>query len=87
MAPGMLMAQKNDEIPDDVAALRGSRFAVTSESEQGKRSDEPKFKRITGGELITARYLNAEFFTFNPEIKIWMERATNPRFVDRQGDL
>src|SRR5207249_4225628 len=59
-------------------------FVCTSELDDGARLNESLIKRLTGGNKITARFLHAEHFEFEPEFKIWME--TNYRPVVRGTD-
>lgn len=56
---------------DDVAALKGSRFVVASESESTMKLREGLIKQLTGGDRVTARKLYQESFTFIPEFKLW----------------
>jgi hypothetical protein len=49
-------------IPNDVAALAGRRLVTTQESTAGAKLDEALIKSLTGGDLITARFLRQEFF-------------------------
>src|ERR1035438_4827060 len=74
---GMFLDTTYDRIPNDLAALAGVRFVSATESKEGRRLDEAKIKQITGGDTVTARFLNKEFFEFRPEFKIWL--ATNHR--------
>jgi putative DNA primase/helicase len=60
---------------NDLAALAGKRFVTAQESREGAQFDESLIKALTGGDLITARFLHKEFFTFRPTWKIWL--ATN----------
>lgn len=64
-------------IPNDVARLKGARFVTAVETAENRRLDEALVKRITGGDHITARFLRAEFFEFEPHFKVWL--ATNHR--------
>ena len=57
---------------NDVAAIVGCRFVTCQESREGAQLDETLIKALTGGDLITARFLYKEFFTFRPTWKIWM---------------
>lgn len=60
---------------NDQAALAGARLITASEPEANQTLDIGLVKRITGGDPITARFLNKEFFTYTPQAKVWM--ATN----------
>ena len=69
------MKKVGDQITNDIARLRGTRFVTTTETEQGRRLSEPLIKQITGNDRMTARFLYGEFFNFTPTFKIFM--ATN----------
>ncbi len=69
----MLMTNRNDNsIPNDVARMKGARFVVTSELPKGKRLNENRVKDLTGGDLISARFLHKEWFEFKPSHKLWI---------------
>ena len=70
-AETFLLNRRENSIPNDVAALRGSRFVFASESEDERRLAEAKIKELTGGDTITARFLHGEFFQFKPGFKLW----------------
>lgn len=59
----------------EIAMLRGARFVSASETASGARLDEAMIKQMTGGDMVTARFLNANYITFKPTSKIWL--ATN----------
>jgi len=69
---GMLMIKRNEAIPCDLAVLKGLRFVTASEVEEGQTFAESKVKELTGGDLITARHLYGDPFTFKPNYKIWL---------------
>jgi putative DNA primase/helicase len=66
VSPDLIMVRRHSGIPNDVARLRGARAALMNETSQGARFDEAKLKDLTGGDVLTARFLHAEFFDFRP---------------------
>ncbi|GHU68900.1 hypothetical protein FACS189450_00680 [Spirochaetia bacterium] len=78
------MKKSGDQITNDIARLRGTRFVTTTEAEQGRRLSEPLIKQITGNDRMTARFLYGEFFSFVPTFKIFM--ATNHKPVIKGTD-
>lgn len=76
--------KKNDRINNDIAALKGARLVVATESEEGARLAESLIKQLTGGEPISARFLHQEFFEFLPQFKIFF--ITNHIPVIRGSD-
>lgn len=79
-----LMVKDVDAIPNDVARLKAIRCAVVAESDEGRRLAEGLVKQLTGGDLVTARFMRAEYFDFRPEFKLFL--ATNHRPVIRGTD-
>ncbi|MGG1254322.1 phage/plasmid primase, P4 family, partial [Brevibacillus agri] len=70
-----LMSKNKTGINNDIARLIGIRFVCASETDEGKRLDEPLIKQLTGGDKITARFLFREYFEFTPLFKLFL--ATN----------
>jgi putative DNA primase/helicase len=42
------------------------------EIEDGQRFSESLVKQLTGGDVISARFMRGEWFTFKPAFKIWL---------------
>lgn len=61
---GMLAQQSPDRPRNDLAALAGVRMVSMSETSTHLKLDEGNLKAITGGDLLSARFLNREFFQF-----------------------
>ena len=78
------MRKTGEQIGNDLARLRGTRFVTTTEAEYGRKLSEPLIKQITGNDKITARFLYGEFFNFTPTFKIFM--ATNHKPVIKGTD-
>lgn len=67
-----LMAMAHRGADNDLARLRGARFVTCIESAEGRRLDEERIKQLTGGDVVTARFLYAEPFEFRPTFKLWL---------------
>lgn len=67
-----LMASKGDQHPTILADLRGVRFVLASEPEDGRRFNEGLLKQITGGEQIVARRMREDFVRFDSTAKLWI---------------
>jgi putative DNA primase/helicase len=72
----------HNSIPNDLAALAGRRIVTASETAEGTRLNESRLKALTGGDPITARFLQREFFTFRPVAKFWLAVNHKPRVND-----
>ena len=59
----------------------GRRIVTASEVNEGTRLNEARLKALTGGDLVTARFLHAEFFDYQPVLKLWL--AVNHKPVVR----
>jgi putative DNA primase/helicase len=77
-------ASKHDRHPTELAMLAGARMVTASESEEGRDWAEARVKQLTGGDLISARYMRQDFFTFAPTFKLTIigNHMPNLRNVD-----
>lgn len=85
LRPEALMVTQGTAIPNEIAALVGVRLVSTIEIEEGARLAESLVKQLTGGDRVSARFMRAEFFDFQPRMKIWMagNHKPNVRGTDR----
>jgi putative DNA primase/helicase len=66
-------------IRNDIARLAGSRLVTGSEANRGEQIDAAVVKQLTGGDVVTARYLFSEAFEFRPTFKIVLLANHRPR--------
>ena len=80
----VLMESHADRHPTEIAVLRGARMVLCSEVDSGRRWNETRLKRLSGGDPITARYIARDSFEFNPTHKLVLLANTKPglRTVD-----
>jgi putative DNA primase/helicase len=69
---GFLMTGRDGKHETEIARLRGARLVVCAEQTSGKRFDESKVKRLTGGDLLTGRFMRGDFFDFPPSHLVWV---------------
>ena len=74
--------QSRAGIPNDIAKIVGKRFITASETAEAQRLNESRVKALTGRDPITARFLNKEFFTFQPVAKFWLATNHKPEVRD-----
>ena len=64
------LAARGERHPTELAALRGARLVVAHETDVGRHWNESRIKQLTGGDMIAARFVRQDFFTFKPTFKI-----------------
>jgi putative DNA primase/helicase len=80
-APPDLLLSKRGSHPTEEAALFGKRLVVCQESGLGRRLDEARVKRLTGGDRITARRMREDYWSFDPTHKIWLSSNYQPTIL------
>ncbi|MGI5255525.1 DNA primase family protein [Actinacidiphila glaucinigra] len=70
--PGFLMARTFEEHSTELTELHGRRIIVCSELRAGDRFDESRVKLLTGGDMIKARRMRQDFFSFAPTHHLWL---------------
>lgn len=68
---GFLMAKTYQGHETELARLSGARMVLCSEVNDDDRFDEARVKGLTGGDSITARFMQQDHFTFSPTHQLW----------------
>ena len=68
----------------ELAGLHGARLVVAQETEAGRMLAEAKIKTLTGGDIISARFMRSNYFKYRPAFKLVM--VGNHRPVIRNPD-
>lgn len=63
-------AGRSEGHPTELAMLAGARMVCASETEEGRAWAEVRIKQLTGGDVITARFMRQDFFEFMPQFKL-----------------
>jgi len=74
----MFLETHNDRHPTEIAKLMGARLVVAQETQKGRRWDEAKIKNLTGGDVLTARFMRQDFFDFMPTHKLMIAGNHKP---------
>lgn len=81
-----LMMKNNDSgATNDIARLAGARLVTSVELPEGRIFNENLIKSLTGGDVVSARFLYGEFFEFTPFLKLAISGNHKP--IIRGNDL
>jgi putative DNA primase/helicase len=69
---GFLMAKIHASHETEIARLAGARMVLCSEVNEDDRFDEAKVKQLTGGDTLTARFMQQDHFSFTPTHHLWL---------------
>jgi P4 family phage/plasmid primase-like protien len=83
----MLRYAGGSSVSNDIAALRGARLVIASELADGQRLNESLVKDLTGGDLVSARFLYSEHFTFRPQLSLWLAGNHKPKIAGQDAGI
>jgi putative DNA primase/helicase len=83
----LLFAQKSQVHPTELATLYGRRLGVCSEIGENDVLDEAKVKDLTGGDVISTRRMNENFWDFEPTHKLWIGGNHKPTITGTDNGI
>ncbi len=78
VAMSTLVMTQHAEHPTEIAKLCGTRLAVASETNEAARWNSAKIKLLTGGDVLTGRFMRGDYFDFNPTHKLIVSSNRRP---------
>jgi P4 family phage/plasmid primase-like protien len=71
-------AGTSEQHPTHLAALRGARLVLVTETAQDRPWAEARLKALTSGDRTTARVMHGDPFEFTPQFKLWIAGNHRP---------
>lgn len=76
----LFLDARNESHPTSLAGLMGARLVVGSELPPGKTWNETMIKDLTGGDVVTARFMRQDFFDYLPQFTLMIAGNHQPSF-------
>ena len=87
LANDTLLMGTKDNHPTDKASLYQKRFVAISEPEKGSHLKESRVKELTGDNMITARRMKEDFWTFQRTHTFWLSTNYLPRIDGKDNGI
>lgn len=84
-ASTFMIRENNGGPREDLARLSNARFVLAPEVEKDSRLAEAAVSRLTGQDVITARFLHQQSFSFTPKFKLFFAANHKPRVSGDQN--
>jgi len=78
----LLVVQRNEEHPTEIAGLQGKRLVVGSETEEGARLRIQLIKELSGDSVLKGRFMRGDYFDFARTFKLLLVTNHRPRIRD-----
>nr|MDQ2667387.1 phage/plasmid primase, P4 family [Gemmatimonadota bacterium] len=78
----MFTASKFDQHPTELAMLHGARLVNAQETDKGRRWAEAKIKSLTGGDMVSARFMRMDHFEYLPQFKLLIAANDKPHLTN-----
>jgi P4 family phage/plasmid primase-like protien len=80
-------ARSDNAHPEGLARLRGARLVIASETQEGLTWNEALVKQVTGGDIVTARFMHQGSFEYRPQFKLVVMGNHKPRLVNLDNGM
>jgi P4 family phage/plasmid primase-like protien len=80
-------ARSDNAHPEGLARLRGARLVVASETQEGLAWNEALVKQVTGGDIVTARFMHQGSFEYKPQFKLIVMGNHKPRLANMDNGM
>ena len=80
--PSTFAQTRNEQHPEALARLRGARLVLANETQEGVHWNESRVKQASGGDKMTARFMNQNSFEFTPQFKLVFVGNHKPRIAN-----
>ncbi|ASR87241.1 DNA primase/helicase [Mycobacterium phage LastHope] len=78
-APANFLLAGRDRHETEIARLHGARMVVCSEINAESKFDEAKVKVLTGGDILSGRYMRQDYFDFTPSHTLFLMGNHQPQ--------
>ncbi len=72
--------RQNPAHSQELARLAGARLVTSQETRKGQYWDEPRLKKLTGGDPVTAHFMRCNDFEYIPKFKLILVGNHKPKF-------
>lgn len=79
-ASNTFLDNKHESHPTGLAGLMGARLVAGSELPAGKAWNESVIKDLTGGDVISARFMRQDYFDYMPQFTLFIAGNHQPAF-------
>ncbi|MGI5185370.1 DNA primase family protein [Dactylosporangium sp. CA-152071] len=71
-SPELLLQRQHADHPTELAQLAGARLVVCSELDEGQRFAEARVKLLTSPDIIPARFMHGNWFSYRPSHSLFL---------------
>lgn len=81
----LLIEQKNEQHPTDLAATKGLRMCMVAETPRNAKLNESRLSALTAGDRMSARGMRQDYWMFTPTAKLVMTTNHRPDLTSSEA--